>query len=86
MATYQVTQPVAHRHALRTVMAALVLAGTLAIGVGIGRTTSPPPVTKWYPAESLTIPWRAGYIRAINNMELQKEHQATRVPTSQGRS
>ena len=85
MATYQVTQPVAHRHALRTVMAALVLAGTLAIGVGIGRTTSPEPVVSWHP-ESLTIPWRAGYIRAINHMELQKEHQATQVPTSQGRS
>jgi len=72
MAAYGMTQPVAHRRMPRYAMVTLLLAATLAVGVGVGRTTSPGPQVRWYPTTTLTSPWRTHWIDAVNRMERQQ--------------
>jgi hypothetical protein len=72
MATSAITQRVSQARVPRSIVVALALAGTLAVGIGVGRATSPSPETPWHPTTTLTVPWRTDWIHAVNRVERQQ--------------
>jgi hypothetical protein len=76
MATHAIIKPVSRAHVARAILVTLALAGTLGVGLGIGRATSPTSENRWHPTRSLTVPWRTDWINAINRLERQQSRDA----------